>query len=212
MALRLGWLAGQAAHRVEIGADAEVVALPREMDNANLIVRLERLQPREEELGRLAIDRVLLVGTGERDSAHDAPPFDPQMAHARASGRPSRRASASGTSIIIRNSAVEKTFPCASVLRESVPPPSSAPCKRKLSALRLGISYRSTSPVITPRKCSRTRSRVTYFSSSGYHSGRRAMTPTFAVSPLSPERACATSTSCTRITRPRPSSARRACQ
>src|SRR5436305_7739252 len=162
MALRLGRLAGQAAHRVEVGADAEVVALPREMDDANLIVRLERLQPREEKLGHLAVDRVLLLRPGESNSTHDAPPFDPQMAHARASGAPSRRASASGMSIVIRNSAVEKTFPCASVLRESVPPPSSAPCKRKLSALRLGSSYRSTSPVITPRKCSATRSRVTY--------------------------------------------------
>ena len=40
------------------------------------------------------------------------------------------------------------TFPCASVLSESVPPPSSAPCSRKLSALRLGSSKRSTPPVI----------------------------------------------------------------
>src|SRR3954464_12595495 len=108
------------------------------MDDANLIVRLERLQPGEEELGHLAIDGVLLLGTAERNSAHDAAPFDPQMAHARASGRARLRASASGMSMIIRSSAVEKTFPCASVLRESVPPPSRAPCKRKLSALRLG--------------------------------------------------------------------------
>ena len=58
------------------------------------------------------------------------------------------RASASGTSSTIRSSAVEKTLPCASVLSESVPPPSSAPCSRKFSALRFGSSKRSTSPSI----------------------------------------------------------------
>ena len=48
--------------------------------------------------------------------------------------------------MIMRSSAVENTLPCASVLSDSVPPPSSAPCSRKLSALRFGSSNRSTPP------------------------------------------------------------------
>ena len=68
---------------------------------------------------------------------------------------PASRASSSGTSRTRRSSAVENTLPCASVLSESVPPPSSAPCSRKLSAPRFGSSKRSTSPVMSPSKCSR---------------------------------------------------------
>src|SRR5687767_11762493 len=74
---------------------------------------------------------------------------------------PSASASASGTSRVILNSAVEKTLPCASVLSESVPPPSSAPCRRKLSAFRFGSSNRTTGPSIAPAKWAATRSFVT---------------------------------------------------
>ena len=107
--------------------------------------------------------------------------------------------------------AVEKTLPCASVLSDNVPPPSSAPCRRKLSACRLGSSNRSTSPVITPEKCCATRSRVNDSVMSGYQSGRSAMTPTLAVSPLSPDRACAMSTSRTFMRGARRWSVRRTC-
>src|SRR6185437_14164725 len=58
---------------------------------------------------------------------------------------------------------------------------------------------RSTGPEMRPAKCSATRSRVRSRSSTGYHSGRRAITPTFAVSPLSPDRAWAMSRSRTRV-------------
>src|SRR5205807_9390320 len=58
-------------------------------------------------------------------------------------------------------SAVENTFPWASVLSEMVPPPSSAPCSRKFRAWRLGSSYRSTGPEIMPLKCRATRAAVT---------------------------------------------------
>src|SRR5688572_29470967 len=91
----------------------------------------------------------------------------------------------------MRRSAVEKVFPCASVISDSVPPPPRLSCRRKLSAPRLGNSKRSTSPLQIPRKCSLTRDAVTSRTSSGYHSSRKAINPTLAVSPLSPERACA---------------------
>ena len=67
---------------------------------------------------------------------------------------------AGGTGISIRSSAVEYTLPWASVFREIVPPPSSASCRRKFSALRLGSSKRST-PLTMPLKCRATRAAVT---------------------------------------------------
>src|SRR6185503_7025816 len=78
-----------------------------------------------------------------------------------------RDASSSATSISIRKSAVEKVFPCASVISESVPPPPRLSCRRKLSAPRFGNSKRSTSPLQIPRKCSFTRDAVTSRASSG---------------------------------------------
>src|SRR5512135_3060596 len=80
-----------------------------------------------------------------------------------------------------------------------VPPPSSASCRRKLSAPRLGSSKRSTR-LTMPRKCRATRATVTVRASSGYSSGSSAMSPTLAVLPLSPERACASHRSCTSTT------------
>src|SRR5256885_7331497 len=74
-----------------------------------------------------------------------------------------------GASTVIRNRAVENTFPCASVFSEMVPPPSSAPCSRKLSAYRLGSSKRSTGPEITPLKCRATRAAVTCFTRRAYN-------------------------------------------
>src|SRR5690349_21886067 len=71
-----------------------------------------------------------------------------------------RRARAGGTGTSIRKSAVEYTFPCASVLSEMVPPPSSAPCRRKLSAFKFGSSNLST-PLTMPLKCRATRGAVT---------------------------------------------------
>src|SRR5688572_16499113 len=115
-----------------------------------------------------------------------------QWSHALdSSSMPSERASPSGTSRVIRRRAVENTLPCASVFSESVPPPSSAPWRRKFSAFRLGSSKRTTGPSISPSKWRATASRVTCFSISGYHSGRSAINPTLAVSPLSPDLACA---------------------
>src|SRR4029079_18230299 len=75
-------------------------------------------------------------------------------------GSSSAPASSSGTSSTIRSNAVENTLPCAAVLSDIVPPPSRAPCKRKLSACRFGSSNRSTGPVITSLKCSAMRSFV----------------------------------------------------
>src|ERR1043166_6885234 len=116
------------------------------------------------------------------------------------SAMPSERASSSGTSISILRSAVEKVLPCASVIRESVPPPPKLSCRRKLSAPMFGSSKRSTAPLQMARKWSLTRSPATSRASRGENSGRSAMSPTLAVSPLSPERACASLSSLIRIT------------
>src|SRR5438445_159781 len=72
-----------------------------------------------------------------------------------------------GSSSSRRRSAVENTFPWASVLSEMVPPPSSAPCSRKFRAWRLGSSYRSTGPEIMPLKCRATHAAVTCFTRIG---------------------------------------------
>src|SRR5438067_8884382 len=70
-------------------------------------------------------------------------------------------------SISIRSSAVEKVFPCASVISDRVPPPPRLSCKRKFSAPRFGSSNRSTSPWEMPVKCFLTRSAVTSRLNSG---------------------------------------------
>src|SRR3954470_22923467 len=119
-------------------------------------------------VGRCPVERVLLSGASESDEPNRTLDRDDDVVHraladlrAATLGSPRRLASESGTSIVIRNNAVEYTFPCASVFSDKVPPPSRAPWSRKLRALRFGSSYRSTSPSIIPRKCSATRSTVT---------------------------------------------------
>src|SRR6266850_5249568 len=67
-------------------------------------------------------------------------------------------ASLSGISISILNNAVEKVFPCASVIKDNVPPPPRLSCKRKFNAPRFGNSNLSTSPLQMPLKCCLTRS------------------------------------------------------
>src|SRR3954469_6954486 len=202
----------------EIGAGAEIGTFTVDGDDA-----YPPLTQSKKRLGKLvgchSVERVFLLGTRESDEPDGPLDRHDDVIHRDfatrdefAAGSPRRAASASGTSIIIRNSAVEYTLPCASVLSDNVPPPSSAPCSRKLSAFRFGSSKRSTSPSIIPRKCSATRSTVTLCVRSSYHSGLRAMTPTLAVSPLSPERACARSTSCAFTRRPRLKPARRICR
>ena len=65
-----------------------------------------------------------------------------------------RIATSSGTSISMRSRAVLNTFPCASVIRETVPPPSRAPWRRKFTAQRLASSKRSTGPLTRgPKYC-----------------------------------------------------------
>src|SRR5205807_10062360 len=80
---------------------------------------------------------------------------------------PSARASSSAISISILSNAVENVLPCASVIKESVPPPPRLSCKRKFRAPRLGNSNRSTLPLQMPVKCLLTRSAVTSRTSKG---------------------------------------------
>src|SRR5438132_2088752 len=111
--------------RSEIRTRAEVSALSVDGNHTH-----GSFAQREECLGELvggsSIQRIFLFRSRESDSADRSLGTHPNILHAPA-GSPSRWASASGTSSVIRNSAVEYTLPCASVFSERVPPPSSAP-------------------------------------------------------------------------------------
>src|SRR2546423_8257391 len=126
----------------EIRARAKRGALAVDGDDPH-----RRFTQREQSLGELIgggpVERVFLFGAGERNSPDRALDRHSNVFHLDPSfaiGSPRCFASLSGTSMIMRRSAVEYTFPCASVLSDSVPPPSSAPWSRKLSALRFGSS------------------------------------------------------------------------
>src|SRR5215213_5561510 len=108
-------------------------------------------------------------------------------------------ASRSEISISIRSNAVENVFPCASVINDNVPPPPRLSCSKKFNAPIFGNSNLSTSPRQMPLKCCLTRSAVTSRTRIGYSSSLKAINPTFAVSPLSPERAWANFVSCNLI-------------
>src|SRR2546425_7313646 len=154
-AILLESMIGGREQLVQVHAGAEVAARAAHGNHANARVEIRLFQRREQRIDHRGIDRVALIGAVERRSQHTAGNLhDDAIAHLR-------------TSISMRRSAVEKTLPCASVFREIVPPPSSAPCSRKFSAERLGSSKRSTLPVIMPLKCRATRAAVTCFTSSG---------------------------------------------
>src|SRR5690606_34470427 len=138
-----------------------------EQEDANAGILLRPLERGFQLDDGAVIERIALVRAVQRDPRHAVRGFvqDPvEIAHS-----PESRALSipAGTVSSMRSIAVEKVLPCASVMSGTVPPPSSAPCNRKLSALRFGSSYRSTSPLIISAKCSRTRSAVRSFSSSG---------------------------------------------
>src|ERR1700737_3548972 len=134
----------------EIGAGTEVRTFPIYRYDVHRRFA-EREQCLRQLVGRGSVERVLLLRASERDPSNRSVDCQSNVLHF-AVGSPNRFASGSGTSMTIRSNAVENTFPCASVLRERVPPPASAPCSRKLSAFRFGSSKRSTSPSIMPRK------------------------------------------------------------
>src|SRR6267142_3265698 len=90
-------------------------------------------------------------------SAHGVTPLQSPFLQLRLNSLASR----SGISISILNNAVEKVFPCASVIKDNVPPPPRLSCKRKFNAPRFGNSNLSTSPLHMPLKCCLTRSAVT---------------------------------------------------
>src|SRR6185503_12523799 len=125
---------------VQVHPRAEIAARAADRHDAHGGVEIGPLQHFEQRVDHRGVDRVALVGTIERRGKHAARNVDEDAVAHRL------------TSIVIRSSAVENTFPCASVLSEIVPPPSSAPCSRKFSAWRLGSSKRSTGPLIMPLK------------------------------------------------------------
>src|SRR4029077_19972293 len=165
-------------------------------------IQVGALEHREQGVDHGRIDRVPLVRPVER--GRENPGVDGHDHSIRHRGSSTTR----------RNSAVENTFPWASVLSEMVPPPSNAPCSRKFNARKFGSSNRSTGPVTIPLKWRGTRAAGTCFTRIGEYSVLRAIRPTFAVSPLSPDRAWASSSSRTRLFRDRvfipPRSPRRA--
>src|SRR5205807_3207149 len=138
-----------------VHAGAEILHRSPQGDDPHLGVEVRPVEQPEQSLDHVGVDRVLLVGTIQRAGQHAVLQGDENtVAHRE-------------TSIAIRSRAVEKTLPWASVLREIVPPPSSAPCSRKFRAWRFGSSKRSTGPLITPLKCRATRAAVTCFTRSG---------------------------------------------
>src|SRR5205085_287620 len=145
--MRLAGCAESGPQRLQISAGAEVVAVSREVHHPHLPVLLELRTCLEQLAGHGAVDRVSALLSREDDATDRAPSFQSNASHQTAPGTPSFRASESGIVNVIRSSAVEKTFPCASVFSDCVPPPSNAPCSRKFSAWRFGNSKRSTSPV-----------------------------------------------------------------
>src|SRR5437870_4349509 len=124
-------------------------------DDAHGGVEIGLVQQGEQGVDQRSVDRILLLRPVERRRENAAfQRSQHPIAHL-------------GSSSSRRRSAVENTFPWASVLSEMVPPPSSAPCSRKFRAWRLGSSYRSTGPEIMPLKCRATRAAVTCFTRIG---------------------------------------------
>src|SRR5207253_86150 len=103
-----------------ICASAKVGTVTIDGDDANW-----SLTESEQRIGELlrsnSIERILLFRTRQCDSADCAIDGYSNVLHL-ATGSSSLFASVSGTSIVIRRSAVEYTLPWASVLSESVPP------------------------------------------------------------------------------------------
>ena len=117
---------------LQIHAGAEVAAGAAQRDYPHGRVEIGALERGQQRVDHRRVDGVLLVRPVERGGEHPALHRDQDLlvaAHRDAS-----------ISISRRSNAVENTLPWASVLSEIVPPPSRAPCSRKLSAPRLGSS------------------------------------------------------------------------
>src|SRR5260370_38988164 len=97
-------------------------------DDAHPGIESGALEQLEQGVDHGRVDRVLLLGTierrGEDAGIHRC---DHAVGHR-------------GTSTSMRNSAVENTLPCASLLSDTVPPPSNGPSSRKIKAYELGSS------------------------------------------------------------------------
>ena len=127
LAIRFARGAQRAGQRLEIGADAEVLAVGGKLDDTNVSILLELRAGGKQLRGHLAVDHIATFGSGKNDPTDGALSFHPNPRHHSAPVSPSLFASASGTSSVIRRSAVENTLPCASVFNDNVPPPSRAP-------------------------------------------------------------------------------------
>ena len=93
--------------RGEIRAGAKVGALCREHDHAYIRIGRERAKRLTQLARGGVVERVLFLRTGERDASDGPRALDANAHHARCSGSPAARASASGTSITIRSIAEE---------------------------------------------------------------------------------------------------------
>src|ERR1043165_1723494 len=131
--------------RGEVGARAEVLPCSRDHNHSNAIIPRCVLQPTLEPRDQGIIQRITFLWTVQRNPRHRT--FDRvKNCLIRVHRLFNSAASASLSSISIRSNAVEKVFPCASVINDKVPPPPRLSCNRKLSAPRFGNSNRSTSP------------------------------------------------------------------
>src|SRR5450432_3107569 len=112
------------------------------MDHAAGGIGLELREGGEQLFRHLPVYCIALLRTGEDQPSNRtiAEETDAITHAAGAAGRPSFFARSSGMSSTMRSMAVENTLPCASIFNDMVPPPSSAPCRRKFSAWRLGSS------------------------------------------------------------------------
>src|SRR6266516_1500233 len=155
LAVFLDALVGGCEQLVQVHAGAKIASGATHRDDPHGGVEIGLVQQSEQDVDHGSVDRILLLRPVERRGENAAfQRGQHSIAHL-------------GSSSSRRRSAVENTFPWASVLSEMVPPPSSAPCSRKFRAWRLGSSYRSTGPEIMPLKCRATRAAVTCFTRIG---------------------------------------------
>src|SRR5260370_25874113 len=119
---------GGAKELLRAHARREIATRAAQRHDAHPGVEIGALEDLEQRLDHESVDRVFLLGTiegrGEDACVH----------------RGEHAVGHRGTSTSIRKRAVGNTLPCASGLRATVPPPSSAPCKRKFKAYKLGSS------------------------------------------------------------------------
>src|SRR5688572_32859895 len=88
----------------QVGARAEVVALGRQVNRSDRGTSLELCERGEQLVGRLAVERVLLLRTRQHDAPDRSVAEESNARHeSRLAGRPSSRARVSSTSSTMRS-------------------------------------------------------------------------------------------------------------